>query len=158
MDSITDNSMTQEEKELLLKDLCARLSYGVMCYGVTMDMDEDDNYISKGVTGTLCEIHKYESKCCYGLVGLMNECNIETIKPYLRPMSSMTTEELMHYHDLCARSDVAHYEFSELGTEIEYNDTWESIDYLNSIHVDYRGLIPMGLAIEVTKENNPYKD
>lgn len=37
-----------------------------------------------------------------------------------------------------------------------YADTIESFDYLTSIHIDYRGLIPMGLAIEVTEENNPY--
>ena len=140
--------MTQEDKKLLLKDLCARLPYGVMCYGVTMDMDEDENYLRKGVTGTLCEIHKYESKCCYGLVGLMNECNIETIKPYLRPMSSMTDEERIEYLNACG---------NEMANPLS-SPRYGGIDYLNSIHVDYRGLIPKDLAIEVTKENNPYKD
>lgn len=66
-------------------------------------------------------------------------------------MSSMTIEEIKHYHDLCIWSEAGYYEFGEfgdLGDEIKYYDTWESIDYLNSIHVDYRGLIPMGLADE----------
>ena len=136
--------MTQEEKQLLLKDLCARLPYGVICYGVTKDTDEDGNYIDKGVTEILYELHSY--KCCYGLVGLMNECDIESIKPYLRPMSSMTEEERKEYNKVMFQSE--RYE----------NDYAADVDWLNAHHFDYRGLIPMGLAIEVTEENNPYKN
>jgi hypothetical protein len=68
------------------------------------------------------------------------------IKPYLRPMSSMTEEEKEEYHKLCD---------SYYGI---YFDSIDSIDWLNKHHFDYRGLIPKNLAIEVTKENNPYKE
>ena len=61
-------------------------------------------------------------------------------------MSSMTEEEKVKYHSYCDN----YYDI--------YFDTIESIDYLNTIHVDYRGLIPKGLAIAVTKENNPYEE
>ncbi len=129
--------MTDKEKQLLLVDLCGRLPYGVMCYGVTWNMDEDDNYISKGVTDTLYEIHNY--KCCYGLVGLMNECNIETIKPYLRPMSSMTEEEVKEYNRTLIPLD--YYD----------GNTFETFDWLNKNHFDYRGLIEKGLALEASE-------
>ena len=77
-------------------------------------------------------------------------------KPYLRSMSSMTAEEKKQYHKLC---DVDEEYGVGCNPEIvAVHDTLESLDYLNSIHIDYRGLIPQGLAIEVTEENNPYKD
>lgn len=138
--------MTQEDKELLLKDLSARLPYGVICYGVTNDTDEDGNYISKEVTNILYELHSY--KCCYGLVGLMNECDIESIKPYLRPMSSMTNEEKEEYNNL--------FKLHEDGNV--YCENWEYFDWMNKHHFDCRGLISKGLAIEVTESNNPYEN
>ena len=130
--------MKQEDREILLTELCARLPYGVKCKLSA----NGESLVEDLQLGGL-------SQFLYGRLDVL---------PYLRPMSSMTTEERIYYHDLCTWSDVAHYEFGELGTAIQYYDTWESIDYLNSIHVDYRGLIPMGLAIEVTEENNPYKE
>ena len=130
--------MTQEDKELLLKDLSARLPYGVICYGVTNDTDEDGNYISKEVTNILYELHSY--KCCYGLVGLMNECDIESIKPYLRPMSSMTEEEKETYESFI------------ISIASDETGAWELIDWLNEHHFDYRGLIPKGLALEAPED------
>ena len=62
------------------------------------------------------------------------------IKPFLRPMSSMTEEEKDTYDTLLA-----------------CNAPWVVNDWLNANHFDYRGLIPKGLAIAVSKENNPYK-
>ena len=64
----------------------------------------------------------------------------EYIKPYLRPMSSMTDEENKKLDEIWIKHTIE-----------------EGADYLNSIHVDYRGLIEKGLAIAVTEENNPYK-
>ena len=69
--------------------------------------------------------------------------NMEMVKPYLRPMSSMTDEE--------------QYMCRIKGGEDLAGGVGNESDYLNSIHVDYRGLIEKGLAIEVTEENNPYK-
>lgn len=78
-------------------------------------------------------------------VDIISQVKIDTIKPYLRPMSSITEEE---------RKIFAKLLFSDLSGVNE--DFYKSIDYLNSIHVDYRGLIEKGLAIEVTHKNNPY--
>ena len=137
-------TMTKEDKELLLLDLSARLLYGVYCQGITKEYNEDkDAYIDKEITNTLLEVHHY--KCSYGHVGLMNECNIETIKPYLRSISSMTEEERKEYKHLVAFSGSP-------------NGAANFVDWLNKNHFDYRNLIERGLAIEVTKENNPYKE
>ena len=72
--------MTQEEKQLLLKDLCARLSYGVRCYNSSTEYD----FILESVADTSSGYPSFD----YGFGEL------ETIRPYLRPMSSMTKREL----------------------------------------------------------------
>lgn len=137
--------MTQEDKSLLLQDLCARLPYGVKFnYG--------------GYSGCDYEVELITSTT-------INDFPIEDIKPYLRPMSSMTEKEweelncidyIVPLYDGCFGVDMRAYcknsqphyrRFSEFST-IE--------DWLNANHFDYRGLIPKSLAIEVTKENNPY--
>lgn len=90
-------------------------------------------------------------KALYGATTL-SERDIESFRkgvddilmPYLRPMSSMTDEEKIDFQSF----------FNYDG--IEYPE--EYIDWLNAHHFDYRGLIPKGLAIEVTKDNNPYKN
>lgn len=122
--------MTQEDKQLLLADLGARLPYGVMCHGIT--------YFDEEVTDVLCELHSY--KCCYGLVGLMDECDIESIKPYLRPMSSITEEELEEF-----RRFGDHIRDAECKIHIA---NYEQIDWLKAHHFDYRGLIEKSLALE----------
>ena len=69
---------------------------------------------------------------------------ISDIKPYLRPMSSMAEKEKL---------EVKEYLNSIEGKLIGFKArTIWVIDYLNSIHVDYRGLIPMGLALEAPKD------
>lgn len=117
--------MKQEDKELLLKDLSARLPYHVrvkvwLKYGLTEEgfLDLEHNY-----SDVLRDAFYY------------NE--IKKIKPYLRPMSSMTEEEKKRYDDILTK--MYYHEKSTLG---------DISDYLNSIHVDYRGLIEKGLAIE----------
>jgi len=125
--------MNQKDKELVLKDLSARLPYGVKIV----------NIMSGHVLVLTSQL--------YATVA------IENFRPYLRPMSSMTKEEKKKYYDLCDIAEVGYYEFGELVSGFNNYDTVESIDYLNSIHVDYRGLIEKGLAIKVTEENNPYK-
>lgn len=75
--------------------------------------------------------------------------------PYLRPMSSMTDEE---------KEELAQFHIWNDGEEIfpdcncRLNDIIGAIDWLNEHHFDYRGLIEKNLAIEVTEENNPYKE
>ncbi len=132
--------MTQNDNELLLKDLCARLPYGVK---VRYKSVESEGYIKLG----------------YGNIGYVPELGrgwwIEC-KPYLRPMSSMTEEEMEELEKLQSgllwRKDILH----DIMLNIWYKT--DAIDWLNAHHFDYRGLIKKGLAIKVTPENNPYKE
>lgn len=119
--------MTQEDKSLLLKDLCARLPYGAVYHrndGANIKLNEIDvDHCRLNYTDDI------EGRDC---------------KPYLRPMSSMTEEEWKEYRDITC-------------CLIENCEAWNEVDWLNKHHFDYRGLIEKGLAIEVTEENNPYK-
>lgn len=129
--------MKQEDKELLLQDLSARLSYKVMCFVE----GKDKVYKLKGII-------KHRGLWWFEFDGFRS---IEA-KPYLRPMSSMTEEEKNEYLNTFKKSII--------GTDEEDGRVWtvSSIDWLNKHYFDYRGLIEKGLAIEVTKENNPYKE
>ena len=109
--------MTQEDKQLLLKDLCARLPYGVMV-----------NYGG------------YEG-CDYKLtLTTLQDFPTEDLKPYLRPMSSMTDEEQKEYHKTF-RAEV-------YGRGYVYVESIRSFDWLDKHNFDYRGLISLGLALE----------
>ena len=135
--------MTQEDKELLSKDLCARLPYGVkikteyftkatlvairknISYGACKDL-----LVTYDISG---EETPYQSE--------ERSSTITNIKPYLFPISSMTEEqkeELAHIVVMCgtlASSQLTHMTVD---------------DWFNKNHLDYRGLIPMGLAIDAT--------
>lgn len=119
--------MTQENRQLLLKDLSARLPYYPKCEMIdelrVVNNEKDPSYIS-----VLFPKH----------IELLSYHNNFAIKPYLRPMSSMTDEERQEYGLV-------------LCDELSINQ----FDWLNAHHFDYRGLIEKGLAIEVTvKEDN----
>ena len=122
--------MTQEEKQLLLKDLCARLPYGV--YGlITFHKTMGENSTFKSVVdGKLYDRFANLQDSWYD--------NIPSIKPYLRPMSSMTEKE-KEEHEMF---------FHSYSTSLDESKSVERIDWLNANHFDYRGLIPMGLAME----------
>ena len=113
--------MTPEERQLLLKDLSARLPYNV----VIRCTDSDTDYKCFLTTDILIE--------------LQNNTMYFDYKPYLRPMSSMTEEERKQYHEMLTKYDVSCF-VSRLGGKV--------FDWLNINHFDYRGLIPMGLALE----------
>ena len=127
--------MKQEDKELLLKDLCARLPYGVCVH-----------------------IRYKEGEPCYGKLTPRDiqwfiNSNIENIKPYIRPMSSMTEEERKEYNDIVKNT----IDFYDCPKSEEICFFIILIDWLNAHHFDYRGLIERGLAIKVTPDNNPYE-
>jgi hypothetical protein len=117
--------MAQEDKELLLKDLSARLPYEVKVQYNNEIYNVD--YIS-----VLYEEVKLDIPDNYTV-------GISEIKPYLRPMSSMTEEEKLLFYQNTLR-------FNEETGYSEY--TYKSIDWLNAHHFDYRGLIGKGLALE----------
>ena len=131
--------MTQEDKDLLLKDLCARLPYGVKCaYFNTKEEVKVGELLTIWCKEKRVFIDKlsidYDGGNCIGVI------------PYLFPLSSMTKEELREYNYLYAER-----ENNNEGDDIEqYSDL---IDWFNKNHFDYRGLIPMGLAIDATGLN-----
>ena len=118
--------MTQEEKQLLLQDICARLPYGVKA--TTTSNGWRDVYVVSG----------YNDDRIYMDCSVYDEGDdewlIESVKPYLRSMESMTKEEKEEYNIIVD---------ALFDTGISYLNDW-----LNSHHFDYRGLIPKGLAIE----------
>lgn len=140
--NITDNDMTNEDKNLLLKDLCARLPYGVKLdfYARATNQHYVSTLLGIEPDGDKPIIAKVED----GAYTLTQD----HVKPYLRPMSSMTEKESQEYYELTYIEE-KRYILSSLLVEIT--------DWLNAHHFDYRGLIEKGLAIAVTKENNPYK-
>lgn len=151
--------MTQEEKQLLLQVLSAMLPYGVVCAGITYELDDDgERYVPFKVKDTLTEIHNYKLETASVRLGLLSSCKLETVKPYLRSMDSMTEEEGIEWFNY--HHEIELEEVKSSGDYLKAATLGEiaSIDWLNKNHFDYRGLIPMGLAIEVNKNNNPYKD
>lgn len=136
--------MNQEDRQLLLKDLCARLPYGVVVETQLVGMPKAKYPVLKVLQShMLCDFMQ----------------SIENVihKPYLRPLSSMTEEEKKKFDDFCVIDEFVFMGDTEIGHKNQAIIMSDGIDYLNSIHVDYRGLIPKCLAIEVTKENNPYE-
>jgi hypothetical protein len=124
--------MTQEEIQLLLKDLSARLMYGVIC-----QVDDGAAGLNDGKLVEIDipkELVRFDADYYW-------DAYIDDVKPYLRPMSSMTEEEENEYYNI----------------EFGFNIHSDRVDWLNAHHFDYRGLIEKGLAIAVTEENNPYK-
>ena len=113
--------MTQEDKNLLLKDLCARLSYGVK---INIKSDYTREMEDTELTS-------------YHLDGLGYNAEYRNLRPYLRPMFSMTKKEEEEYELLIDCSDYTYFKTSD-----------KVIDWLNEHHFDYRGLIKRGLALE----------
>ena len=130
--------MTQEDKELLLKDLCARLPYGVICKW------EDNGYSGGGKLIDVCKVKTSKGYIywdCY-FEDENDDIPIEIVKPYLRSMQSMTEEERTEYFL------IKHRDNDRDDNIILLDEASTLIDWLNSHHFDYRSLIPMGLALE----------
>ena len=121
--------MTQEEKDLLLKDLCARLPYGIKCRYQHIQYIENGKIIDINMFGRV-NVDGHVKDIC-------------DVKPYLFPLSSMTEEQKEEYDLICSMSM---FDMSE-------SDAMKLIDWCNKNHYDYRGLIPMGLANDATGLN-----
>lgn len=149
---IKNEVMTQEEKQLLLKDLCARLPYDVMInYESHIYILNEIDPSCKDIDYITVRIQDVERLMCAESVIL------ESIKPYLRPLSSMTEEEKKELLKFGAVNRLSTGEVVDVSC-VGFDRHCDVQDWLNSRHLDYRGLIPMGLAIAVTEENNPYKE
>ena len=132
--------MTQEHKELLLKDICARLPYGIKCI-VTKSRTEEGQ---KGDVGKIICV------CLEGVDCIDNTLffsEFGNFKPYLFPLSTMTEEEGEDYQKI-RMIDWVHGDIN--GTFINASLI---VDWLNAHHFDYRGLIEKGLAIDATNLN-----
>lgn len=121
--------MTNEQEQLLIKDLCARLPYGVKIHiKPSLETGED------GVDDQILEAVDlgYNVFNAYSVMPT-------DVKPYLRPMTSMTSEEKEEYAFL----------LYDCGIGIK--GITHCTDWLNAHHFDYRGLIEKGLALEAPK-------
>ena len=126
--------MNKEDKELLLRDLCNRLPYNVMCQ---VEFKEDGKYNSKVMllSGIFTDEAYFTTK---GGSIYSNE-----YKPYLFPLSSMTEEEQRTLDSMCNGVEMV----SRLS---ELKMFGKAFNWLNENHFDYRGLIEKGLAIDAT--------
>ena len=133
MDFVKERSigMKREDKELLLIDLCARSPYGVKIRIEYPFLKEEEWY----------------SEILYGL-DLQRLCiantsiRLEEFKPYLIPLSSMTPEQKEEERSI---KEESYYSFDANG------NIYTLQDFYNKNHIDYRGLIEKGLAIEAPK-------
>ena len=147
---IDREEMKQEQKDLLLKDLCGRLPYEVKIRIEYPFLKEEE----------------WHPEILYGL-DLQRLCiantsiRLEEVKPYLFPLSSMTREkreEFVKFADYepraedCGRHQELYY-YDLVGHENNLYPNSDAIDWLNKNHFDYRGLIEKGLANDATNLN-----
>ena len=140
--------MTQEDKELLLKELCTRLPYGVRYKHLAWDDEHGEDCIavqiySINLSGYVSNY--YDDVSDY----------IDNVRPYLFPLSSMTKEQKKYITDRWGINDEFDFEINPDWGEyfVELGDIVDFIDWLNKNHFDYRGLIEKGLAIDATGLN-----
>ena len=132
--------MEKSLEELLLKDLLGRIPYSLK-----LKIGDYSDYTLIGVVASdehPIKLEVTEKDTVYRI-----EVSVDIVRPYLRPMLSMTEGEIDEFTQFDVYSD---------GEYVMPN--YEAIEWLNSHYFDYRGLIEKGLAIAVTKENNPYKE
>ena len=143
--------MKQKQKDLLLKDLCSRLTYGVKVkFGD-----------SKPALLTVIEHDEFGWQ-----IGSEDEFGgmitiIDNVKPYLFPLSSMTDTQEQEFLSVagyerreedCGRHTETYY-YDMVGHEHNFYPNSDAIDWLIKNHFDIYGLIPMGLAIDATDKN-----
>ena len=138
---ITVMTLVKEQKKLLLDDLCARLSYSVKGTVKTTDGNGQEITDDGIINSAFINEHGKAYICIESA-----EYELEDVKPYLRPMSSMTEEEKTQVQ-----------RFMDIVTDENYGDgyspsAWDAmndfVQYCDSHHLDHRGLIFRGLALE----------
>ena len=133
--------MKQEDKELLLRYLSMALPYKIkVC------LYEKETCILLGIDGY--EVYLDVDSDSF---------RIESIKPYLRPMSSMTDEEKMEFDNFCVIDELVWKGNSDIGYKNQAIIMSNAIIWLLKKHFDFMDLIAKGLALEASEENNTYK-
>ena len=144
--------MTQEQKELLLKDLSGRLPYGIK-FACNKNV-----YTIKGLDLIVTDEGDWE----YAVTAKgISPIEIGFIKPYIFPLSSMTEEQKYDFYCRFIENDCDFNDFKEFYFEnnewhkmlTSIDDIEEIIDWFNKNHFDFRCLIPKGLAIDATGLN-----
>lgn len=138
--------MTQEDKELLLKGLCARLPYGIKAsyYGTEEERETWDEIEGITLDGSV-DIGQYSLP-------------IERIKPYLFPLSSITKEQLFEVQEILGKNEIEvddgflHIINSDRNT-ITYLELLALLEWFYKNHFDIDNIIPKGLAIDATGLN-----
>lgn len=142
--------MTNEEKELLIKDLCERVPYGVKCH-VAGEGDATLNGVITKDGEIYGQFTKYDGE-------IQLEAKLTYAIPYLRPMESITDEEFEELHRIVCPNNVGSsfegdgFYFLECDADchyISYTFMSNVIDFMLKKHLDYRGLIPNKLALEI---------
>ena len=125
--------MTQEENELLLKDLCARLPYNPMVEY------NGETYNVLGIT------HERLVLCKAFMSHTLDECPlVKEVKPFLFPISSMSADQKREYARIVVMSgNIATFQSIVMTVQ----------DWFSKNNIDYRGFIPMGLALDATNLN-----
>lgn len=148
--------MTQDEKDILIKDLCARLSYGVKVRYKYYPI----NITEKFATSIRLADDKLALSSKLNKEGdwyPIEEAGEILIKPYLFPLSSMTEEQLFELRKIFGFEIEFNNGFIELSTfyrnKLGYLEMDAMFEWFNKNHFDYRGLIKKGLAIDATGLN-----
>ena len=137
----------KKEEELLLQDLTSRLSFGVMCEY----KNETCSTIKPLLLTDVCRVKTRTGFIywdCYFEGNGGREIPVEIVRPYLRPLSSMTEAE---------KCESDEFTFEVISFFGQVKEAAQLMIWLRKHHFDYLGLIDLGMAIEVTKENNPYE-
>ena len=153
--------MKQEEKDLLLQDLCSRQPYGVKAYVKNWSKLErrwiEGIYTVKSVYPSLNNVFLCSEKAS---VEVYLSSNDYEIKPYLLPLSSMTDELWDKEFSGCGITEFTRDSFKYGCETLEFNNNNPSLlsivrftNLLIKNHFDIYGLIPMGLAIDATDKN-----
>ena len=151
--------MTQEEKDLLLKDIFGRIPYGVKCSYLDIEFNK--------TTHGYLESFEYDDD--KDIIFVIDGIGIysEHVKPYLFPLSSMNEEQMEELEELCNMytPDDDYHPYAYMGIEVLYKHVLDDgykfssafntdvIDWFNKNHFDYRGLIEKELAIDATNKN-----
>lgn len=152
--------MTQNEKELLMKDICGRLPYGVKAYVKNWSKFNrkwiEDVYTVESIHPSLNNILVCSERCSVEVIVGYDDYDI---KPYLFPLSSITEEQYDELEKVVLNDYTDHEQITnELSEKVDFITHWpmyspDIIDWFNANHFDYRGLIEKGLAIDCTNLN-----